>query len=57
MNFRKILDTVNHIFIFTFFIVSSCHVFVIASDLELQRMFTPAKTHKYGIYGQLAPFY
>ena len=34
MNFRKILDTVNHIF--TFFIVSSCHVFVIASDLELQ---------------------
>lgn len=41
MNFRKILDTVNHIVIFTVFIVSSCHVFVIASDLELQHKEVP----------------
>lgn len=41
MNFRKILDTVNHIFIFTFVIVSSCHAFVIASDLELQNKEDP----------------
>ena len=41
MNFRKILDTVNHIFIFTISIVSSCHVIVIASDLELQHKGAP----------------
>ena len=36
MNFHKILDTVNYIFIFTIFIVFFCHNLVIASDLELQ---------------------
>jgi len=41
MNFSKILDTVNHIFIFTISIVSSCHVIVIASDLELQHKGAP----------------
>lgn len=41
MNFHKILDTVNRIFIFTISIVSSCHVFVIASDLELQHSKDP----------------
>ena len=37
MNFHKILDTVNYIFIFTIFIVFFCHILVIASDLELQQ--------------------
>lgn len=41
MNFHKILDTVNRIFIFTISIASSCHVFVIASDLELQHSEDP----------------
>lgn len=41
MNFRKILDTVNYIFLFTISIVSSCHVLIIASDLELQHKEDP----------------